>query len=246
MPALVTDPRSNANEQIVHAAEVIGKSKHRAAIFDAVCSGRAQTKAISDVVAKTRLPRQQVLNAAKQLVDNQIVHQTKKDGETAYQKDAFYARHKKRILNYAKDPSERQRVPTMRNPAGAAKAVTIKVPRRQARARYITVEDVDSFARVKKQAANPTPVPLSERRFKNGMKTVVGEDGKFEDWGGEGNDLWTTRVRFGGKRRRTAFAFKGMGTRGSWSPAKWARTATRFKGCLGARRMCFWCSTGVR
>ena len=83
MPTLVTDPGSNANGQIVHAAEVIGRGTQKGAIFDAVCSGRARAKTISTIVATTRIPRQQVLNAAKQLVDNQIIHQTKKDGELA-------------------------------------------------------------------------------------------------------------------------------------------------------------------
>jgi hypothetical protein len=38
MPVLVSDSRSNANEQIVHAAEVIGPGRQKAAIFDVVCS----------------------------------------------------------------------------------------------------------------------------------------------------------------------------------------------------------------
>lgn len=229
MPALVTDPRSNANEQIVHAAEVIGRGTHKAAIFDFVCSGRAQIKTVSAVVAGTSIPRQQVLNSAKQLVDNQIIHQTKKNGELAYEKDAFYARHKKRILKLANDPGERQRVPTKRNPTGGAKSVVIRVPTRQAKAHYVTVDDVDSLSRVSRVKEAAEPAPLSERRFKQGMQSLLGEPGRFEDWGGEGNDLWTTRVRFGNKRRRAVFAFKGKGTKGKLVPGKMGKNGDQIQ-----------------
>lgn len=229
MPTLVTDPRSNANEQIVHAAEVIGRGVQKAAVFDAVSSGRARVKTISAIAAATRIPRQQVLNAAKQLADNQIIHQTKKDGELAYEKDAFYARQKKRILKFAADPGERQRVPTKRNPMGAASTVVIRVPRRSAKAHYITVDDVDSLSRVGRVKATPEPAPLSERRFKQGMQGILGEKGQFQDWGGEGNDLWTTRVRLDNKRRRAVFAFKGRGTKGKLVPGKMGKNGDQIQ-----------------
>jgi hypothetical protein len=229
MPTLVTDPRSNSNEQIVHAAEVIGRGGNKAAIFGVVSSGRSPVKTISTIVSKTDIARQQVLNAAKQLVDNQIIHQTTKDNETAYEKDAFYARHKERILKLAANPSERQRVPTKRNPAGGARTVVIRVPRRQARARYITVDDVESLSGVCRVREAPEPVPLTERRFKQGMQRLVGEKGRFEDWGGEGNDLWSTRVRFKGTRRRAAFAFKGKGTRGKLVPGKMGKNGDQIQ-----------------
>jgi hypothetical protein len=229
MPTLVTDPRSNADEQIVHAAEVIGRGKHKAAIFDAVCSGRSQVKTISALVTKTRIARQQVLDAGKQLVDNQIIHQTKKDGEHAYQKDAFYARHKRRILKLARDPGERQRVPTKRNPTGGAKTIVLRVPTRQAKARYITIDEVDALSRVKQVTEAPEPAPLSERKFKQGMQSLLGEKGSFEDWGGEGNDLWTTRLRFEKRRRRAVFAFKGGGTRGKLVPGKMGKNGDQIQ-----------------
>jgi hypothetical protein len=229
MPTLVTDPRSNANEQIVHAAEVIGRGEQKQVIFDVVCSGRARAKTPSAIVAATTVGRQQVLNAAKQLVDNQIIHQTKKDGELAYEKDAFYARHKKRILKLAGDPAERQRVPTKRNPTGGAANVVIRVPKRQAKAHYITVDDVDSLSRVGRVRATPEPAPLAERKFKQGMQRILGEKGQFEDWGGEGNDLWTTRVRFGNKRRRAVFAFKGGGTKGKLVPGKMGKNGDQIQ-----------------
>lgn len=45
-------------------------------------------------------------------------------------------------------------------------------------------------------------------------------EARFQDWGGEPNDLYTTKVRFKGKRRPVAFAFKGPGTKGMLTPKK--------------------------
>jgi hypothetical protein len=170
-----------------------------------------------------------VLNAAKQLVDNQIIHQTRRNGELAYEKDAFFARHKKRILKLAADPRERKRVPTKRNPTGGAKTVTIRVPTRHAKAHYVTVDEVDSLSRVRQVREAPEPAPLSERKFKQGMQALLREKGQFEDWGGEGNDLWTTRIRFGNKRRRVVFAFKGRGTRGKLVPGKMGKNGDQIQ-----------------
>ncbi|HXF36013.1 MAG TPA: hypothetical protein VNO17_02395 [Actinomycetota bacterium] len=213
----------------MHAAEVIGRGRQKAKVFEVVSSGRARVKTVSDVVEKTGIPRQQVLNAAKQLVDNQLIHPTRKNGELAYEKDAFYSRHKKRILKLAADPRERQRVPTKRNPAGASPTVIIRVPRRLAKAHYVTVDEVDSFSGVAGVRHVPKPVPLSERRFKEGMQAILGESGRFEDWGGESNDLWTTRVRLHGRRRRAAFGFKGGGTRGKLVPGKMGKNGDQIQ-----------------
>ena len=43
---------------------------------------------------------------------------------------------------------------------------------------------------------------------------MIGENGEFKDWGGERNDVYTSKLRHKGKRRAIAFAFKGPGTKG--------------------------------
>ncbi|HEV2173482.1 MAG TPA: hypothetical protein VGR71_07945, partial [Nitrospira sp.] len=48
---------------------------------------------------------------------------------------------------------------------------------------------------------------------------LVGETGRFSDWGGEKGDLFTTRLMMGGKRFAAAFAFKGRGRSGELTPA---------------------------
>lgn len=60
---------------------------------------------------------------------------------------------------------------------------------------------------------------MLEANFKYGVKRILNEKGTFKDWGGERNDLLTTHLRLAGKRRATAFAFKGRGRRGKLTPA---------------------------
>jgi hypothetical protein len=61
---------------------------------------------------------------------------------------------------------------------------------------------------------------ISEKAFKAGILTLIGDKGDFQDWGGEKNDLYTTKLKFKGKRRAVAFAFKGPGTQGILTPRK--------------------------
>jgi hypothetical protein len=82
-----------------------------------------------------------------------------------------------------------------------------------------TVDDFDQFAKIRRM--KPTSAPkISERAFKDGVLKLIGETGKFQDWGGEPNDLYTTKLRHQGQRRAIAFAFKGPGTSGVLTPAK--------------------------
>ena len=46
----VTDYRSNPNDQMAHAARVIGRSKHRKKVFSAIYHGKKAEKTVSDLV----------------------------------------------------------------------------------------------------------------------------------------------------------------------------------------------------
>jgi len=64
----------------------------------------------------------------------------------------------------------------------------------------ITVDDIDSFSKVKRvNRSVSAPIPMAESRFKNGIIRILRQPGKFKDWGGEKNDLCSTRLRFQGK-----------------------------------------------
>ena len=88
-------------------------------------------------------------------------------------------------------------------------------------AMMLTIDDVDSFGEVRRiRSLSNGYVPIDEKWFKEGLKRIIGEFGVFRDWGGESNDLFTTRIVLNGKRVRAAFALKGKGTKGKLVPKK--------------------------
>lgn len=70
---------------------------------------------------------------------------------------------------------------------------------------------------------------VSEKAFKQGIQKLIGETGVFQDWGGERNDLYTSKVKFKGQRRTVAFAFKGPGTGGILTPRKLGKNADQIQ-----------------
>jgi hypothetical protein len=224
MPTSVSDARSNANDQIVHAATVIGRGDQKRAVFDAVSSGKKRIKTVEEIAEKTGLTRKQVLNAGNLLVSNHIIGQDRKNGDTAYEKDTFYSAHKQKILKLAADKSKRDAVPTKVRPAASAVSaakVKYSLPASLVRVEHLTVDDIQSLAKVRRVSARSVePVKIPEKDFKQGFQAIVGEKGKFQDWGGESNDLWTTNIQVRSSRVRTAIAFKGPGTRGALTPGK--------------------------
>lgn len=168
----------------------------------------------------TKYGRVEVLQLGGKLADQQLVHKTKVGTETAYEKDRFFAANRVKILRYATNPSSLKRLPTKVSPrTSSAGPLRVVIQGTKVRIKEITVDDIDQFAAVTKVKNAPRRV-ISENAFKKGVQKIIGEKGKFQDWGGEPNDLFTTRVRLKGKRIATAFAFKGPGTSGILTPAK--------------------------
>jgi len=64
---------------------------------------------------------------------------------------------------------------------------------------------------------------LQKVKLKLDFKKSLGR--KFTDWGGEINDLFTSRVIFNGKRISTAIAFKGKATKGILTLKKLGKNA---------------------
>ena len=86
--------------------------------------------------------------------DSQITASSTKSGQagiTAYQKDSFYSATKAEILRYVRDRVAFERLPTKTRPrATQPKEITIRIPRKRIQARYISLDDIDSFSRVTK------------------------------------------------------------------------------------------------
>lgn len=225
MPQKVADVRSSANENVVHAADVIGRSAQCRAVFAAIYHGKRKVKTVSQLMQTTQLDRKQVLKYGKKLADNDIVIQLKSGGETAYQKDDFFSARKNKVLGLVDNPKKRTQYPTKQEPKSqqAAPVVRIRLLPSHTLPERITVEDVDSFKAVKQSNASPPGLRLSdlrEERVKKFLQKVIGEAHEFRDWGGELNDLYTDKLRFRRNRRAAAFALKGKATSGALTPKK--------------------------
>ena len=87
MPLNVADMRANVAETIRHAAQVIGRSKQRRALFAAIYHGKKAVKTVPELAETTGLSEKRVLEEGRKLAANQLVEQEKVDGRVAYKKD---------------------------------------------------------------------------------------------------------------------------------------------------------------
>jgi len=226
----VSDHRSNANEQIEFAVQKIGRSVDRRKVFEEVYRGSKPVKTVLEIATKANISPKRVLEEGKKLAGNSVIVQTKVGKQTAYRKDTFYAAHKIKILALVKSPIGLKKLVTKRNPILSIHVETIKVPKNLHKIKQLFIDDIDSFKIPKKTKVNDIDLKMiSENAFKEGIQKIIGEKGKFTDWGGEVNDLLTTRVIYKGKRIQTAFAFKGPGKRGKLTPAKMGRNGDQIQ-----------------
>jgi hypothetical protein len=216
----VSDNLSNVNEQIEAVAKAIGKSKPRRQVFQAIYHHKSLVKTVGEIANRTRLSRMRVLQEGRHLVLKGAVKQVKKDGDTAYQRiDAIFA-HRNQILSLAGNPAKIAKLPTKRK-AAVVLPKFVKIPSTGAQVTRVTVDDIESFARVQKiQTTDSLLKTVSEEDVKIGVQNILGEPGAFKDWGGEDSDLYSGRLRLNGKRHAAAFAFKGPGEPGALVPGR--------------------------
>lgn len=235
MPARVSDSASNSNEQIAHAAQILGRSHLRRLVFEAIYYGKKPVKTVTEIAQKQDITRKQVLNEGRNLARSELVEQTRHNGETAYQKIDFLHHHKKRILSLAGNPARLKAFPTKRNPGVGVGVFSVRINADLAQTELVTVDDFEQFSAVRGIGAvgtNNCAVP--EKQFKHGIQSVLDERGVFRDWGGEQNDLYTTQVTLGGRRRAAAFALKGPGTSGKLVPKKMGKNGDQIQRLFGS------------
>lgn len=89
---------------------------------------------------------------------------------------------------------------------------------------YITVDDIDSFVKVALITPNDVkskvPVANSEAHIKALFQSILKDVFIKADWGGEQNDILTSRVILRGKRLIAAFFLKGPSVKGRLTLAK--------------------------
>lgn len=224
MTVKVADVRANLNENIRHAAVIIGRSKARRDVFTAIYRGKKNVKTVNDLMKATGLSQVRVLQEAGKLAGNGIVEKVKVNGRNAYKKDETYSHHKGKVLDLVEHPEKKARYPTKQEPRVAGGTTyRITIARSQPLPEEVTVDDIQAFAQVKQTSSTRKATRLAdvpESRVKRFLKRVVGETYEFKDWGGEKNDLYTNKLRFRGARRTAAFAIKGRATRGPLTPKK--------------------------
>jgi predicted transcriptional regulator len=222
MSIKTTDVRSNPKEQIMHAAEEIGRSEVRRKVFEEICRGKRRAKTVEEIASTIGFDKKQVFDEARALYNNRIIERQKIKGKPlAYLKDDFYSQHKAKILKLATNRSARENFPTRWNPRITA-VIKLPVARKSINAKHITIDDIDSFGKVAEVQLAPGTEnrPILEESFQQGLQKILGEEGEFNDWGGEGDDLFSSRLMFGGKRVTVAFGLKGRGTTGRLTPKK--------------------------
>ena len=101
----------------------------------------------------------------------------------------------------------------------AKKEILVKVDVVQrANYEFITVDEIDSFAKVKKidrtLVEKAVPLDLDEDKIGRYLAEIIGDKYSHKHWGGEKSDFFTTRLMIGGKRMPAAFLLKGHGTKG--------------------------------
>ncbi len=215
IPTPVSDLLSNWNDQMATAARILGRSKHRQKIFETIYKGKRQVKTVKEIMQETGLSHQHVLNEGGRMAGLLV---EKIPG--GYRKKPELAPRYKFILRLASDSKKLETLPTKTSPKGSA-TVKVAFPAPAQRAKFISIDDIASFARVRDQGDSlRPPKSLAEKKLKHAFQKIIGEPGSFKDWGGEKSDLFTTKLRLTGARVPAAIAFKGKATKGKLVPAK--------------------------
>ena len=226
----VSEFPATAPEQIEHFAKLLSRSEQRRRVFAEVYRGQSQKPKTAEGIAdKVGLTAKRVLEIATPLAANHLFEKMRVDRRTAYKKYGAINTVKSKILTLATNRKKLKEHITVRNPAGKTQVVKIELAPRARDVvidvKHITIDDVDNFSRLRSLPANKLPKKMNperlpEQQFKLGVARILGNRGKFKDWGGEKNDLYSTHLKVKGKRIAVAFGFKGPGKSGTLTPGK--------------------------
>ena len=222
MALAVTDFLSNMNDHKATIAQALADSKRLKEVFRAIYRGKQPAKSVADLVNATGLNNVAVLQQGGRLDKMHVVEKAKVGGKTVYRKVPSVTLIKDQLLRLADNKKRIKAIPTKVSPKGGGGSGPLKIVvpgKRKIQITAVTVDDFDQFSKVRKVASAPKRV-LSEWAFKKGIQRIIGETGEFTDWGGEKNDLYTSKLKYKGRRLPLAFAFKGPATQGHLTPKK--------------------------
>lgn len=199
-------------------------------VFWEIYRGKSKdAKTAAEIGKKVHLEPKRILEIATPLAANHLFEKTKRDSLTAYRKYAWINTVKHKIWHLATDKAKLAAHVTTRKPRFAVGEIKVKIDNKSAGVfvdvRPLTIDDIDNFSKVRSLKHSKVPKKLDPKRvaekvFKYATANILGNRGKFMDWGGEKSDLYSSHLRIKGKRYATAIAFKGPATTGTLTPGK--------------------------
>jgi hypothetical protein len=227
MTTQVSDTASHRKDQIANFAELLKNAPARQKVFSAVYYGKKREKSAKEIGRMVGFSRIRVTKVAKRLVREKLFEQGRVriggSVQTVYRKSDFVESNKGKILSLARNKKQLESYHTKTNPRINVKTtVRLSVPF-VAKTKFITIDDVDQFAKAKKIRQIPeslTPERLPEHTVKVGILALLRELKNPKDWGGESNDIFTVKLKIRGQAKRAAFALKGPAKKGTLVPGK--------------------------
>lgn len=215
---------ATSEETIQKIANDLRTSDRKFCVFKAIYSGGGKPKDAKFLAKETHLSEMVVLQLATPMAHQQYCERVKYNGRIAFRKYHHINAVRQRIFRLAKNPSLLAQHVSARTPKQMVSVHIKSRERTEIRVREVFIDDLDEFRRVRSLKASKLPAlspqRLPEKIFKYGVASILGNKGKFTDWGGEKNDLYTSNITIGGHRRSTAFGFKGPATQPPLTPRK--------------------------
>jgi hypothetical protein len=238
-----TEFAATSPEVIQAIATELAVSNRKFLVFRAIYSGGSKPKTAAAIAAKTGLSEGTVLQLATPMANKQYFEPVKHDGRKAFKKYPHINAVKSRIMTLAKNPRQLGEHVSTRTPKQTVSVEFNSRKRKEISVKEIFIDDVAEFKRVRRipasQLPRMTPKRLPEKLFKYGVASILGDKGRFQDWGGEKNDLYTSHVTIGNRRRSTAFAFKGPATKPPLTPAKLGKNADQIQRLFSTTAVAF-------
>jgi TIR domain len=150
------------------AAKAIGQSSQRRAVFREIHSSKKRIKTVGEIAEATALPRKRVLEEAVKLVHKGIITKTKRDGDTAYERDNFYYAHRKEIFRRA-DAERRAGTRVRVSAPQPVRRIVRRVVRRRATPRKAGAPQYDLFLSHASEDKKAIASPLCRALTKAGL-----------------------------------------------------------------------------
>lgn len=223
MANITNDLGSNLEENLERWAKMLRHKGRNRTVFDKIYASKKAFWSNAEVASATGLSGKIASEATKALHDRTLL--VRLPGSPArYSKRADVYREKRKLLVLADSPRKLAVIATKRKPKGSVanhRTGSFLV----GKAIHITVDDIDSFAAVRKVDKETVPEELSPARlpeevFKKGFENILSERTKLKDWGGENLDLYSTNLVIKGRRKAAGIALKGPGKTGPLTPKK--------------------------